>query len=183
MIILWIGRRKAKFKNQETMYILGTNAAGILNKLDSFEHLISKFKPGVFFIQESKTGRKNKVNVSDYVVFEHLRSKSGGGGLLTAVHKNLSPVSIGNEENEEILTVQAKIMDKKVRFINAYGPQETEIDETRITFFNKLDEEIKSAQLAGSMICIEMYANSKLGSDLNPGDPNPQSKNGKLEII
>ena len=88
------------------MYILGTNAAGILNKLESFEHLVSKFKPGVFFIQESKTKRKNKVKLSDYVVFEHIRNKSGGGGLLTAVHKNLNPVSIGSEDDEEVLTVQ-----------------------------------------------------------------------------
>ena len=177
--ILRRGRRKAKINNEESMYILGTNAAGILNNLESIEHFVYKFKPGVFFIQESKTKRKNKVKLSDYVVFEHIRNKSGGGGLLTAVHKNLNPVSIGSEDDEEVLTVQSTIMDKKVRFINPYGPQESVTDETKLMFFNKLDEEVKSAKLAGSMICLEMDANSKLGSGLIPGDTNPQSKNGK----
>ena len=85
----------------------------------------------MFFVQESKTSRKNKVKLADYVIFEHLRNNSGGGGLLTAVHKNLDPVSIGNEEDEEVLTVQGNIMNKKVRFINAYGPQENTSDETK----------------------------------------------------
>ena len=161
------------------MYILGTNAAGILNKLESFQHLVSNFNPGVFFVQESKTTRKNKVKLADYVIFEHIRNKIGGGGLLTAVHKNLNPVSIGNEEEEEVLTVQASIMNRKVRFINAYGPQETSPEETKAMFFNKLDEEIKSAQMAGTLVCIEMDANSKLGYELIPGDPKAKSKNGK----
>ena len=74
----------------------------------------------MFFIQESKTNRKNKVKCEDYVIFEHIRNNSGGGGLLTAVHKN--PVSIVNDNDEEILTVQGTIMNKKVRFINAWPP-------------------------------------------------------------
>ena len=72
------------------MVFLGSNAAGLLNKLESFKRNISVFNPGVFFIQESKTKRKNKVKIDDYVVFEQIRKDSGGGGLLTAVHKNLS---------------------------------------------------------------------------------------------
>ena len=161
------------------MYIIGTNAAGILNKLESFEHLVTKFKPGVFFIQESKTNRKNKIKLGDYVIFEQTRNKSCGGGLLTAIHKSLNPVSIGCEGEEDLLTVQGTILNKKCRFINAYGPQENTIDEQKETFYCKMDEEIKSAQMAGSLICIEMDANGKLGSDLIPGDPNPQSRNGK----
>ena len=56
-----------------------------------------------------------------------------------------------------------------------HGLQENTNDDKKETFFNKIDEEVKSAQLAGTMICIEMDANSKLGS----GDSKPQSKNGK----
>ena len=48
------------------------------------------------------------------------------------------------------------------------------------SFFYQLDEEIKRAKIAGSLVCIEMDANSKLGSEMNPGDPHPQSRNGKL---
>ena len=109
------------------MHIVGSNAAGLLNKKESFLRNLSLFNPGVYFVQESKVPRKGKVKHSDYVMFERIRSNGGGGGLLTAVHKNLNPVSIGNDTEEEVLVVQADILDKKVRFINAYGPQEDEI--------------------------------------------------------
>ena len=79
------------------MNILGNNSAGILNKLECFQRCISKFQPGVFFIQESKCTRKNKVKHPDYIMFEHVRKNGGGGGLLTAVHKNLKPVSVSDE--------------------------------------------------------------------------------------
>ena len=102
------------------------------------------------------------------------------GGLLTAIHKNLEPVSIGTDDENEIIVVEANIGDKRARFVNAYGPQESENEETKAKFFNRLDIEIKSCKLAGKMLCIEMDANSKLGSRMNPNDQHPQSKNGKL---
>ena len=137
------------------------------------------FNPGVYFVQESKVPRKGKIKLSDYVIFERVRKVGCGGGLLTAVHKNLNPVSVDNDSDEEVLVVQTEILDKKVRFINAYGPQEDETEQST-AFFAKLDEEIKSAKISGSLICIELDANSKLGSSIIPGDPKPQSKNGKL---
>ena len=161
------------------MCILGTNAAGILNKTDSFKRNISNFNPGVFFIQESKVPRKGKIKLSDYVIFERVRKVCGGGGLLTAVHKNLNPVSVGDDSEEEVLVVEAQLLDKKVRFINAYGPQEDEVENSK-SFFAKLDEVVKSAKIAGTLICIELDANSKLGPAVIPGDPKSQSKNGKL---
>ena len=89
------GKRKSKAKTlNKTMNLLGNNAVGILNKLDSFNRTISKFQPGVFLIQKSKCTRKNKIKHPDYVLFEHVRKNSTGGGLLTAVHKNLKPVSV-----------------------------------------------------------------------------------------
>ena len=91
------GRKKIKTNNEENMYILGTNSAGLLNKEDSFKRNISLFKPAVFFVQETKVPRKGKLKVSDYVMFEKIRKTGGGGGLLTAVHKNLNPVSVGDE--------------------------------------------------------------------------------------
>ena len=161
------------------MFILGANAAGILNKKESFLRNISHFIPGVFFIQESKVPRKGKIKADDYVIFERIRRVGGGGGLLTAVHKNLNPVSVGDDTEDEVLVIQAQILDKKVRFINAYGPQEDEIEKSK-SFFSKLDEEVKSAKIAGTLVCIELDANSKLGPMFIPGDPKPQSRNGKL---
>ena len=65
-------------------------------------------------------------------------------------------------------------------FINGYGPKENSNEEVKTNFFNKLDEQVKSAQMAGTFICIELDANSKLGSVLISGDPKPQSNKWKL---
>ena len=64
-------------------------------------------------------------------------------------------------------------MNKKVRFINAYGPQEDETEKAK-SFFSKLDEEVKSAKVAGVLVCMELDANSKVGSKVIPGDPKAQ---------
>ena len=48
-----------------------------------------------------------------------------------AVHKNLNPVSIGDDTEEEILFLQAKISNIKVRFIYEYGPQEDELEKSK----------------------------------------------------
>ena len=111
-----------------------------------------------------------------------IRKKSGGGGLLTAVHKNLKPVSVSDEDETEILVVEGKIKNKSVRFINGYGPQDeaNSSDEEKNEFFNRLDVEVKASKLAGTMVCVQMDANSKLGPAYIPGDKKPMSKNGRL---
>ena len=118
--------------------------------------------------------------MDDYVVFEFLRKDKGGGGLLTAVHKNLQPVSVSDDTDTEVLGVEGKINDKKARFINGYGPQENYDEEKKLKFFNRLDLEIKSSKVAGAFVCIELDANSKLGPCFVPSAPGEQSKNGKM---
>ena len=95
--------------------------------------------------------QKNKVKLNDYVIFEHIRNLSAGGGLLTAIHKSFKPVSIRNEDSEEILVVEGKLSNIKVRFINGYGLQENSPEEARNPFFVRLYLEIKSAKIAGSL--------------------------------
>ena len=73
------------------------------------------------------------------MVFEYLRKDKGGGGLLTAVHKNLHPVSVSEDTDTEILVVQGDINNEKIRFINAYGPQENNDEDIKVKFFSKLD--------------------------------------------
>ena len=165
---------------EKSMFILGANSAGLANKKESFERNLNLFLPGVFFIQETKLRQKNKIKHPNYVTFEYLRENNLGGGLLTAVHRSLNPVSIGNDTEEEVLVVEATIANRKVRLINAYGPQEDEKDEIRESFYNRIDQEVKSSKISGAMVCIEMDANAKLGSQYIPGDPREQSKNGKL---
>ena len=106
------------------MIYVGTNAAGLLNKKESFLRIIEKFEPAVFFIQETKARRKNKIKLKDYLTFEHIIIDRKGGGLLTAIHRNLKPVSIPSNEDTEVLFVEANINNVKTRFINAYGPPE-----------------------------------------------------------
>ena len=81
---------------------------------------------------------------------------------LTGVHKNLEPVSVGDDTEDEVLVVEAKLANSKVRQINAYGPQEDTKEELRKSFFNKLDEEVKKAKLSGALVCLELDANSKI---------------------
>ena len=132
-----------------------------------------------FFLQETKTRFKNKLKHPNYTFFEHIRKSGGGGGLITAVHNSLHPVLIRDaEEDIEVMVVESKIDDLKVRLINGYGPQEgNEVVATN--FMNKIDFEVKSAKLSGALICIEMDANSKLGKDIIKGDPKEPAKKVK----
>ena len=166
------------------MFILGANSAGLSNKKESFERYLNLFLPGVFFVQETKLRRKNKIKHPNYVTFEYIRENNAGGGLLTAVHRSLNPVSVSNDTEEEVLVIEAFIANKRTRFINAYGPQEDDKDEIKDAFYSKIDQEIKSSKLAGAMVCLEMDANAKLGSRIIKGDPKEQSRNGRhLEHI
>ena len=163
------------------MFVLGANAAGLLNKLESFYRNISIFNPGVIFIQESKARRKGKIKLNNYTIFEKIRKQNNGGGLLTAVHSSLKPVSISDDDDdEEILVVEANINNSMVRLINGYGPQENLPENSRKLFFDQLDLEVKKAKIAGALVCIEMDSNAKLGPTIIPGDPKPKSENGKL---
>ena len=78
-------------------------------------------------------------------------------------------MNVSNDTDEEVLVVEAIVANSKVRFINAYGPQEDDKDEVKEAFYSRLDQETKSSKLAGAMICLEMDANAKLGSGIIPG--------------
>ena len=105
--------------------LLGTNSNGISNKIESLKHAIGVFQPSIVTLQETKVRKLGSVKLRGYQVFEKIRTGGTGGGLLTAVDENLSPVliSTGQEEDSEVLTVQAKVGHHDVRIINAYGPK------------------------------------------------------------
>ena len=73
-------------KDKSKMTIIGTNAAGLLNKKESFLRLINQFQPAVFMIQESKVRRKNKIKIPNYVTFEHVRKDKNGGAKIDIPH-------------------------------------------------------------------------------------------------
>ena len=175
-------RRTLKNKNVKNVFtVVGTNANGILGKRDSLFQIMDQLKPSVLFLQESKVGRKGQIKIPDYEIFEFVRSKANGGSLLTAAHSNLHPVLISSEECEsEILVIQAKFGKYDCRFINAYGPQEYASLEDKISFYARLDQEVKNAKLFNCLFCLEMDANAKVGSEIIKNDPHKMSGNGEL---
>ena len=141
---------------------------------------INHFKPTVITIQETKLRRIGIFKLPGYHVFEKVRS-GFGGGLITAVNENLSPVliSTGKKENSEIPVVQVTAEKHDVRIINAYGPQEDCYNKHEI-YWQELEEEIVSAIEDKCHLVIELDANAKLGKEHIKNYPNDTTENGKL---
>ena len=135
-------------------------------------------------LQETKLKKQGKTKLEGYTIFEKYRQNFNGGGLMSAVHVNLKPVAI-SDENPEFLVVDITGNFGTIRTINCYGPQENLNLEVRNDFFIELERRIVSAKSELKMICIECDANSKLGNNWIAGDPHEMSENGKLmaEII
>ena len=51
------------------MYLIEVNAAGLFSKLESFSRIMTLFKPGVIFVQETRENQKNKIKMRDYEIF------------------------------------------------------------------------------------------------------------------
>ena len=133
-------------------------------------------------LQETHFAKKGKLNehLPDYEVFEAIRNKTKGGTMI-AVHKSMKPILIEEYSEEfELLVVEVKMENKKVRIMSGYGPQENWKREERMPFFSTLEEEIKKAKLSEKGIIIQMDANSKLGPNTIKGDPHNESENGKI---
>ena len=56
------------------------------------------------------------------------------------------------------------------------------IIENRINFYARLEQEVVNAKLFSNMVCIEMDANAKVGSEIIKADPNSRSSNGTLLV-
>ena len=168
-------KNKTDIKNNE-FTIFGSNSAGLKCKMDSLKQNIDTLKAGAFLIQESKLYKKGQIKIKEFQVFELLRTESKGGGLAIGLHESMDPVLISEgDDSTEILVVQGKVGDQNIRFINGYGPQESDTEEKRKFFFARLDEECERALLADVGVIIQMDANSKIKNDKHD-----ISNNGKL---
>ena len=67
-----------------------------------------------------------------------------------------------------------------LRLFTGYGPLENASEAKVVEFYSRFDEEIKNAIAYGTEIIIELDFNAKLGKEIIPNDPHPQSANGKL---
>ena len=102
-----------------------------------------------------------------------------GGGLLTAIEANLSPVLVSSSENE-ILVVQVKVGHLNVRIINCYGPQEDNPTNNIHDFWLNVEKEIIDAKNENCCVLIQCDANAKLGNANIENDPNKMSNNGQI---
>ena len=164
--------------------IIGNNIAGLTSKKESLINLVNTVKPAVGMFQETKLYKKGQLKLENYCIFESIRGEKQGGGLMTIVHSNFEPVLIPQKNEikmaENVLVVEAKLGQSRVRYINAYGVQETAPVTEKMEFLTILDQEIENAKNNERMICIQMDANAKFGSDVIKGDPHKISANGEL---
>ena len=165
-------------ESNKTLKIFSTNGAGIVNgKLESLKSEVKAVGATVVTVQETHCRRKGRIQLDSMVVFESIRNKKGGG-TICAVHADLDPKLV-EEYNDPFELLVIKVLGEK-RIITGYGPQETWEEEKRVTFFQKLEEEIVKAAIAGKSVIIEMDANAKLGKKHIPDDPHEITPNGKL---
>ena len=105
-----------------------------------------------------------------------------GGGLLTAIEEDLEPVliSTGEDEENEIITVQINVAGEAIRIINAYGPQEDENDQKILSFWTEIENEIVNSKENDCLTVLQMDANAKVGKGEIKKDPHEASNNGKI---
>ena len=180
-------RRKESRRNKNKnkfVKIVGVNAAGILNKLDSFENLIRSEEPSIFCLQETKAKKENQIKTEStkrYTIYELLRKNSNGGGLCVGVLKDLQPCWLSQGDDEvEFITIEVWIDDFPIRVLNAYGPQLGDSKERKDKFWESIETEVKNAEVAGAGFILQMDSNCHLGKDIIKDDVNAQNSNGKL---
>ena len=128
-----------------------------------------------------KQGKTQTKSTEKYNIFELVRKEKHGGGLAIGVVNDLEPVWIGEGDDEiEILVVEVKISELRIRCICAYGPQEKDTQEKKLNFWSRLSEEVSDALENETAIIIQMDGNLWGGEDIVKGDPNKCNNNGKF---
>ena len=168
----------------ESLRVFAANAAGINCKLKSFEEILSKLKPHIWMLQETKLKPNGKIKcelIDDYQVFFLNRQKSQGGGLALGVHKRIESTLIRDGDDEvEVIAVHTLIGTMSVRIIVGYGPQENALVEKKRKFWDFLENEIQEAEALDQGIIFQMDGNLHAGASLIKNDPNIQNRNGKM---
>ena len=168
------GKKKREKSSPIKFSLLGSNSNGLKAKIDSLKNAINIFdKPSCITVQETKLRTSGIVSLPGYQIFQLNRS-GFGGGLLTAVDEELSPVLITTDDEIELLIIQVNVGGHAIRIFNAYGPQENSLTES-LKFWSKLEQEIIEAKQNDCWILIEMDANAKLNSEIHP-----MTENGRL---
>ena len=143
---------------------MGVNAAGISSKMHSFNNVLRKLKPSIFFIQETKLKQQGKLKIekpSNFIVYELNRKEKRGGGIAIGVIEQLNPVWIGEGcDNVEILVVEADLTkNTRVRCVAGYGPQEKDAIEKKNAFWDRLSNEADDASENDAGFILQMDGN------------------------
>ena len=176
--------KKGKYCFKNMLRIIGVNPDGISSKFPSLDYIIKVLGPGIICLQETKVrkiGKLKSENSKKYTIFELVRKHSHGGGLAIMAKPELEPVWIAEGDDQvEVLVVEVRIKELKIRIINAYGPQESDSLERKTMFWSRLQSEVNDAAEAGSAVIIEMDGNLHCGENIISGDPSKINANGKL---
>ena len=161
---------------------MGVNAAGLKPKLTTFKRVVNILRPSIFFIEETKFKEEGKIKLENFFTFELIReSKDGGGGLALGCLKELKPVLARKGDDKiEALTVDISVQKMKIKCVVGYGPQENSKNENKLNFWNYIEEEVNNARDNDCGFVLHFDGNLWAGSDIVPGDPRKQNKNGKL---
>ena len=179
------GKRKSKKCLKKSVRFLGVNSAGIGAKLTSFKNVIKELTPAVFFIEETKLKDAGKLKIENYDVFELVRkSRDGGGGLALGCMKELQAAWVREGDDQvEALSVDIFFKNLKIRCCVAYGCQESDLVARKEAFWNFLDEEVLYADQADAGFILHFDGNLWAGTDIVPGDPRKQNRNGKMFLL
>ena len=96
--------------------LFSTNGAGVKNgKVQSLNAEVKSTGANIITVQETHCTQKGKIKMNkDFVTFESIRSRKGGGTLI-AIYKDLNPKLI-EEYNEdfELLVVEIRTENKEI---------------------------------------------------------------------
>ena len=176
-------KRSKKIKNNN-LKLFGINAAGIRCKTESFNIILSKLKPQIFMIEETKLKPHETIKgepLEDFQVFYLSRHKSQGGGVAVGVNKIFESTLLCEGDDEtEVISVLVVVGEIQIRVIVGYGPQENVSKDKKEKFWDFLEKEVIQAESEEQGVIIQIDGNLHAGSGLIENDPNPQNQNGKL---
>ena len=124
------------------MKLIGRNANGLFQKLESIENVLCVETPSVVFLQETKMGTPHRIKTpssKNYTLYELqriVRAEKGenGGGFAIVVLSELEPSWISEgDDDTEVITVEIWLGGFPVRLQCGYGPQE--YDPKKMIFF------------------------------------------------
>ena len=149
--------------------------------MKTFKKVLKELRPAVFFVQETKYKDTGKIKIENYDIFELVRKSREGGGLALGCLKELQPAWVREGDDDvEALSVEIIFKNMKIRCCVAYGCQENDTLDRKDAFWTYLDEEVDLAEQNETGFVLQFDGNLWAGSQMIPGDPRPQNKNGKI---